>query len=222
MHSPRVLNLYHDWTHKTGLHQTIMPLSATLTPQESQVACDHFVQQVHAAIREHLLLEAVQAAQDLLPTAPFPWVERGLLEGFIAYVGAMKGFIGPDEAITISLAIPDNPVPSLTNPSPSIREAQRELAALHRATRRPKGWKPDVEKIDRNGAWYVRHHVDGVPQNQLAREDHAGCAPNPKPGGKVHLWQQHRNKVIHGLKEIQRLLDLTAFRYVGSSPPTNE
>lgn len=197
-------------------------MSATLTPQEHRAACDHFVQQVHAATRETLLPLAVQAAQDLLPTAPFPWVARGLLQGFSAYVGALKGFIGPDEEITITLAIPDNPVPSLTNPSPSTREALRQLAALHQATRRPKGWKPDVEKIDRNGAWYVRHHVDGVSQNQLAREDHAACAPNPKPGGTVHVWQQHRNKVAHGLTEIQRLLDLTTVRYLVGSPQTNE
>jgi hypothetical protein len=133
----------------------------------------------------------------------------------------MKGFIRPEVEIKIQLVIPDNPVPSLVNPSPDSREAQRELSALHRATRRPKGRKPDVEKIDRNGAWYVRHHVDGVSENQLARKDHATCAQNPKPKGKVHTWENHRYKIINGLTEIQRLLDLTAFRYLRGSPETN-
>lgn len=136
--------------------------------------------QTAQAVARRLGPDAVQLAQAV--GLPYAWVAQGLLHGFVAGI----------EAITAGKEIV-LPLPSITITVDPLQD-------------RPAGRKPEPDAIERFARWYVLHPVSGMSVNVLARDYHTTHHTAPH---QTHTWKTDRKTILHGIQEVERLLQLT-------------
>ncbi len=113
---------------------------------------------------------------------PYRWVARDLLHGFGA------GLVGIATKQEIVLPLPQINV------------------TLDPTKARPTGRRPDEEALARYARWYVLRRISGVSVNVLARDYHE---THHTALHQAHTWKADRKTILHGIQEVERLLQLT-------------
>jgi len=173
---------------------------------------DEFLEKFESVAWEPVSADAVELLKSL--DLPWPWLAAQLVEMFM--LSLWQFIIGRLVVINHWVEPPDLPAPPFehrfcTRSDETVNEAlTRFLSEMHAALDRLSGHVPEIPRgrmpsdldaefangVGRYGRWYYRHRIRGESMNSIARDAHCD-----------------RATVRRGLREAERLLDLTPYAF---------